>query len=179
MRSVIAVAMLLLASCAPQPAPIPSAQVETAQNVQHLPSGIGEISGEVKSWGATLRRWKVDGAGNVEHTSGEKVGANRDDIMIEVRRTRLSPAELASLRETVSRVKAVLAEPEQCDEMLTDGPYGTFRWYEGEKLMELPFSANCMKGRDYRLASAIFAADEIVDEAAKATQPVDRHPLAN
>jgi hypothetical protein len=132
----------------------------------------------VKSWGVTLRRWTMDEAGHVEHTSGLKVGGNRTDMVIEIRRLTLTPAQRAAVAEAVTKVESVLAEPEQCDERLTDGPYGTFSWDRGAQPNKLPFDGNCVRGRDYRLVSAIFAADAIVDDAAKATQPVERHPLA-
>ena len=131
----------------------------------------------VKSWGATLRDWKVDAAGHVEHVSGERPGANRMDIVIETRRLTLSRPQMRALAAAVTRVESILRKPEQCTERVTDGPYGSFRWDRGKGQQSLPFDGNCMKGRDYDLASAIFAADEIVDKAAKKVEPVERHPL--
>jgi hypothetical protein len=132
----------------------------------------------VKSWGATLRDWKVDAAGHVEHVSGERVGGDRTDIIIETRRLTLSAAQMQQLATAVGRVETILAQPEQCSQRLTDGPYGTFRWNRGSGEVALPFDGNCVEGRDYQLVSAIFAADAIVDEAAKAVEPVEKHPLA-
>jgi hypothetical protein len=165
MRSILCLAFLLSA-CAPASA-VTSTQA----------AGLKSVGGEVKSWGVTLRRWTVDEAGRVEHTSGEKVGGDRADVMIETRRLTLTKAQRAALVEAVGKVEAVLQTPEHCDEKLTDGPYGTFQWDRGSGVNKLPFDGNCVRGRDYDLVSAIFAADQIVDDAAKATQPVERHPL--
>ena len=165
MRSILCLAFLLSA-CAP-------AGAATSAR----PVALKSVGGEVKSWGATLRRWTVDEAGRVEHTSGEKVGADRTDVVIETRRLTLTKAQRAALAEAVGKVEAVLQTPAHCDEKLTDGPYGTFQWDRGSGVNKLPFDGNCVRGRDYDLVSAIFAADQIVDDAAKATQPVERHPL--
>jgi hypothetical protein len=165
MRLIVCFA-LLLAGCAPA-APVGSS----------APASLKSAAGEVKSWGATLRRWTVDEAGRVEHVSGEKVGGNRTDIMIETRRTTLSRAQQDELAAAIGKVEAVLHIPEHCDQMLTDGPYGTLQWDRGDGVNKLPFNGNCVRGRDYDLVSAIFAADQIVDDAAKATDPVERHPL--
>ena len=168
MRLIACLAVTMLTACASvpasQPAPAPATRLISA-------------GAEVKSWGATLRQWTIDSEGRVEHTSGEKVGANRNDIIIEVRRLTLSADGRQKLADAVQRVETVLATPEQCDEQLTDGPYGSFRWNSGRGEQTLKFDGNCMKGRDYELASAIFAADKIVDDAAKAVGPAERRPL--
>lgn len=165
MRSILCLAFLL------------SACAHVAPTGGPTPIALKSVGGEVKSWGATLRRWTVDGSGRVEHISGENVGGNRTDVVIETRRLTLTQAQRVALAQAVSKVEAVLETPEYCDEKLTDGPYGTFQWDRGNGVNKLPFDGNCVRGRDYDLVSAIFAADHIVDDAAKATQPVERHPL--
>ena len=136
MRSILCLAFLL------------SACVPVAQASSPAPLALKSVGGEVKSWGATLRRWTVDEAGRVEHTSGEKVGGNRTDVVIETRRLTLTSAQLAALAQAVTKVEAVLDTPEQCDEKLTDGPYGIFDWDRGAGLQKLPFDGNCVRGRD-------------------------------
>ena len=168
MRLLAGLACIALAACAT------SAREPVAPAAPALVSA----GATVKSWGATLRDWKVDAAGHVEHISGERVGADRTDMIIETRRLTLSPAQMQKLAAAVGRVETILQQPEHCDQKLTDGPYGTFRWNRGKGEQALPFDGNCVEGRDYQLVSAIFAADKIVDEAAKAVQPVERHPLA-
>jgi hypothetical protein len=118
----------------------------------------------------------VDEAGRVEHVSGGRVGVNPADLVLEVRRFVLPPAERIALAKAVEGVQAVLATPEHCDLKMTDGPYGSFRWSYGAKEEVLPFSANCVKGRDHELAEAIFAADGIVDDAAKAVAVTEKRP---
>lgn len=170
MRSIACLAFLL-AGCATAPAPVaptPPPPVPTLQSASFV----------VKSWGATLHQWTMDSTGRVEHTSGERVGGDRSDVMIEVRRLTLTAAQQAALADALAKVEAVVAEPENCEQQITDGPYGTVRWDRGGHPNEVPFSGNCVQGRDSRLVGAIFDADQIVDRAAKATQPVDRHPLA-
>jgi len=138
-----------------------------------------EVSVDVKSWGVTLRRWSVDSSGRVEHSSGEKVGAKQDPAVIEIRRAVLTPSQLAAVHAGLAQVESVLSRPEQCDLMMTDGAYGTVRWFEDDQRVELPFSANCVKGRDHELAVAIFAVDKIVDDAAMTTEPVERRAGSN
>ncbi len=136
-------------------------------------------SAEVKSWGATLRSWMIDEAGRVEHISGERPGVPPASVTIEVRRLTLSEADRARLAAAVEKVEAILPTPEQCDERMTDGAYGTFRWDKGAGAKELKLDANCVKGRDAELMGAVFEADKIVDDAAKAVAPAERRPLAN
>ena len=169
MRLIACLAATALSACASVSAspaePVPATSLVSA-------------GAEVKSWGATLRKWTVDSEGRVEHTSGEKVGANRADIVIEVRRLTLAAADRAKIADAIARVEAILATPEHCDERLTDGPYGNFSWNAGSGEQAIKFDGNCVKGRDYELTSAIFAADKVVDDAAKAVEPVERRPLA-
>ncbi|MFL6733085.1 MAG: hypothetical protein ACJ8EY_00120 [Sphingomicrobium sp.] len=141
---------------------------------QAAPAGapLNGVSVEVKSWGATLRKWSVDASGNVEHVKSEQIGSDRGHYNLLTRRLTLSPEQRSALNAAVVQVETQLALPEGCENMLTDGPYGTITWNRGTE-QKLPFSANCMKGRDYDLASAIFAADELVDDASLATQPVE------
>ena len=168
MRLLAGLAWMAVASCAtaPKEAAAPAAPA------------LVSAGATVKSWGATLREWKVDAAGHVEHVSGERVGANRTDVVIETRRLALSPEQMGELAAAVTRVETILQQPEQCSQQLTDGPYGTFRWDRGHGEQSLPYNGNCVQGRDYELVSAIFAADKVVDEAAKAVQPTESHPLA-
>lgn len=168
MRLFVALGSLCVFACAPAPA-------TEAARPQPKPQSVGA---EVKSWGVTLRNWAVDAEGRVEHSSGGRPGQPPADTVIEVRRLVLPAETRVKLDEAVQRVKAVLATPEHCDERLTDGPYGTFTWDEGAGQQQLKFDGNCVKGRDAELSEAIFAADKIVDDAAKATEPVDRHPAA-
>ena len=166
MRLFVALGALLVFACAPAPA------IDAAPAKPKLHS----VGAEVKSWGVTLRKWTVDADGRVEHSSGGRPGKAPADTVIEVRRQVLSAETRMKLDEAVQRVKSVLATPEHCDEQLTDGPYGTFTWDEGAGQQQLKFDGNCVKGRDAKLSEAIFAADEIVDDAAKGAEPVDRHP---
>ena len=131
----------------------------------------------MKSWGATLRDWKVDSVGNVEHVSGERAGADRTDVVIETRRLKLSAQQMRELATAVERVETIMKTPEHCSERLTDGPYGTFKWDSGAGVKSLPIDANCVRGRDYELVSAIFAADKVVDDAAKLVEPAERRTL--
>ena len=164
MRSIACFAFLLTA-CAtvPPTPPVPALQ---------------SASAAVRSWGVTLHEWNVDAAGHVEHKSGQKVGGDRTDVMIETRRFTLTAPQQTQLAAAVTRVESILATPEGCDERLTDGPYGTFTWDRGGKPNKLDFDGNCVRGRNYELVSAIFAADGLVDAIAKTLQPVERHPLA-
>lgn len=163
MRSIICLALLLTGCATVTPSPPPPSLVSA-----------GTV---VRSWGTTLHEWTVDASGRVEHTSGQKVGADRTDVMIETRRFSLTSPQRAQLAAAVTKVESILATPEGCDEYLTDGPYGTFRWNHGDKANELPFNGNCVRGRDYELVSAIFAADGIVHDLAKALPPTETHPL--
>jgi len=167
MRISAVIACAALASCAGVPT-----QAATPSQTPLKSAGA-----TVRSWGATLRDWKIDAAGHIEHRSGERVGGNRTDVVIETRRLTLSAGQMKALSDAVARVEAVLQQPEQCSQFVTDGPYGTFRWDRGDGEQALPFSGNCMEGRDYQLVSAIFAADKLVDDAAKAVEPAERHPL--
>ncbi|QIK79536.1 hypothetical protein G7077_12095 [Sphingomonas piscis] len=162
----IGLAALCLASCtaAPVADPPPSPA-----------SSIGEVSAEVNSWGVTLREWTVEGDGAVKHVSGLKVGVDPNGTMLETRRLRLTPEQLGEVRTAIASLKAALSEPEGCNEKRTDGPYGTFTWVQNGTRQAVRFSANCVAGRDSRVASAIFHADRIVDDAAKATEAVERH----
>jgi hypothetical protein len=168
MRKFIWVATAFLAACAPAPS-------STFQPAAPQPA-LKSAGAEVKSWGVTLRQWSVDQAGRVEHVSGGRVGVNPADLVLEVRRFELPAASRQALADAVMRVQAVLAAPEHCDLSMTDGPYGSFRWNYGEKEEVLPFSANCVKGRDHELAEAIFAADRIVDDAADTAPVVEKRP---
>jgi hypothetical protein len=168
MRWSVLFSTVFLLSCAPAPA---------ADQVQAAPK-LRSVGAEVKSWGVTLRSWTVDAAGHVEHSSGGRPGMQPSSITIEVRRFTLAPSKSAGLTAAVARVEAVLARPEHCDQKLTDGPYGTFSWDEGAGPQTLRFDGNCVNGRDAELAEAIFAADKIVDDAAKAVEPVERRPYA-
>lgn len=168
MRLFVALGTLAVFACAPAPA------IEAASAKPKLQS----VGAEVKSWGTTLRSWTVDADGRVEHSSGGRPGKAPAETVIEVRRLVLPASARLQLDEAVERVKSVLATPEHCDERLTDGPYGNFSWDEGAGQQQLKFDGNCVKGRDAELSEAIFAADKIVDDAAKATEPVDRHPAA-
>jgi len=166
MRLFVALGALLVFACAPVP------EIEAALAKPKLQS----VGAEVKSWGVMLRKWTVDAEGRVEHTSGGRPGQAPADTTIDVRRLVLPAASRVQLAEAIERVKAVLATPEHCDERLTDGPYGTFSWDEGAGAQQLKIDGNCVKGRDAQLSEAIFAVDKIVDDAAKATEPVERHP---
>jgi hypothetical protein len=167
MRFVLCLAGAILASCAQSPA------VEAESHAPRLQSA----GGELKSWGATLHHWTMDADGKVEHTSGERVGGNRTDVVIETRRFTLSPEQRLALDNAVQRVELIIGRPEGCENQMTDGPYGTLRWSKGGEESVLPFSGNCVKGRDYDLASAVMAADAIVDDIAKAVPAAERHPL--
>ena len=151
------------------------ATAQSSEPVRSEPK-LRSVGAEVKSWGVTLRSWSVDAEGRVEHLSGGKPGANPADVVIEVRRLVLPQGSRRELETRVEAVRTVLSAPEHCDQQMTDGAYGTFRWDEGAGEQKLPFSANCVKGRDANLAEAIFAADKIVDDAAKAVEPVERRP---
>ncbi len=166
MRLAAVLASVLLTSCASTP----------AEPAKAAAPAIAQVGAEVKSWGVTLRQWTVDASGNVEHSSGGGPGVDLSKVVVEVRRTKLSQAQLDAVRGAIGRVKTILAQPEHCDQMMTDGPYGNFRWSEGGKTQDLKFSANCVAGRDAHLATAIFDADEIVTKAARLTQPVERRP---
>ena len=168
MRLIACLAIVALSSCASVPAnpPVPEAP------------RLVSAAAEVKSWGATLRSWTVDEAGRVEHISGERPGLRPADVTIEIRRLTLSDAERARLAAAVEKVEAILPTPEQCDEQLTDGLYGSFRWDKGEGPKDIKLDANCVKGRDADLMGAVFAADQIVDDAAKAVEPAERRPLS-
>lgn len=167
MRSILCLAFLLT-GCATVSAPV----------APPPPPALVSAGASLKSWGATLHEWTMDAAGNVEHTSGQKVGRDRTDVTIETRRFTLTPAQQAQLAAAVTRVETVLATPEGCEEHLTDGPYGTFKWDRGGKPNKLDYDGNCVRGRDYELVSAIFAADGVVDDLAKTLKPTETHPLA-
>ena len=169
MRKFICLATLLLAACARAAPPVQPVASQPAPSLK-------SAGAEVKSWGVTLRQWSVDQAGRVEHISGGRVGVNPADLVLEVRRFELPAAERIALSKAVEGVQRVLATPEHCDLMMTDGPYGTFRWSFGAKEEVLPFSGNCVKGRDHELAEAIFATDGIVDDAAKAVAVTEKRP---
>ena len=166
MRKFVCLAAALVAGCAPV----------TASEPGPPPSALKSAGAEVKSWGVTLREWNMDAEGRVEHVSGGRVGVPPADITLEVRRFALSAANRQALADAAVRVQAVLAKPEHCDLMMTDGPYGQFRWNFGAKEEALPFSANCVKGRDHDLAEAVFAADRIVDDAAKSAPVAEKRP---
>ena len=172
MRLFACFALGLLASCAT--APTPAVDVSAAPTAPALVS----VGAEVKSWGVTLRQWAVNADGQVEFSSGGQPGKDPATVTIEVRRFALAASARRELAAVVQRVEQELAKPEQCDQSLTDGPYGKFRWDWGKGEQELPFSANCVKGRDAQLADAVFAADKIVEDAAKAVQPVEQHPAS-
>ncbi len=172
MRLLACFAIALLASCATAPAPV------TNEPAASPTPALSSVGAEVKSWGATLRQWTVDAGGQVEFSSGGQPGKDPATVTIEVRRFALSPADRAELARAVQKVEAALVRPEQCDQSLTDGPYGKFRWDWGKGQQELPFSANCIKGRDADLANAVFAADAIVLGASKAVDPVERKPAS-
>jgi hypothetical protein len=169
MRKFTCLATLLLAACAPAAAPVQPVAPQPAPELR-------SAGAEIKSWGLTLRQWSLDETGRVEHVSGGRVGVNPADLMLEVRRFELPAAERIALLKAVEGVQRVLATPEHCDLMMTDGPYGSFRWSFGAKEEVLPFSGNCVKGRDHELAEAIFAADGIVDDAAKAVAVTEKRP---
>ena len=166
MRKFVCLAAALLAACAPVAVSEPGPP----------PATLKSAGAEVKSWGVTLREWSMDAEGRVEHVSGGRVGVPPADIVLEVRRFSLSSTNRQALADAAVRVQAVLAQPEHCDLMMTDGPYGQFRWNLGAKEEVLPFSANCVKGRDHELAEAVFSADRIVDDAAKSAPVTDKRP---
>ena len=167
MRRLACIASVLLTACAATPAPIVAEPAAPA---------LVSVGAEVKSWGVTLRQWDVNADGQVEFTSGGRPGANPATVTIEVRRFALGRGARHDLSLAVHRVELELAKSEQCDQSVTDGPYGKFRWDWGKGQQELPFTANCVKGRDAALANAIFAADKIVEDAAMTVQPVERRP---
>ena len=167
MRLFACFALGLPAACAQTPAP-----TATRPAARQLVAA----GAEVKSWGVTLRQWSVNAGGQVEYTSGGRPGANPAAVAIEVRRFVLPPSSLQQLSVAVQRVEQEIAKLEQCDQSMTDGPYGKFRWNWGNGQQELPFTANCVKGRDAELAIAVFAVDKIVEDAAKGVQPVERRP---
>jgi hypothetical protein len=171
MRLLACFALGLLASCATAPPPVAREPAPAAPS-------LGSAGAEIKSWGVTLRQWTVNATGQVEFSSGGRPGVDPATVTIEVRRFKLSAEKRSELAAAVRKVEAALARPEQCDQSLTDGPYGKFRWDWGEGQHELPFSANCIKGRDAELANAVFAADAIVLDASAAVQPVERRPAS-
>ena len=166
MRKFVCLAAALVAACAPV----------TASEPGPPPSALKSAGAEVKSWGVTMREWSMDAEGRVEHVSGGQVGVPPAEITLEVRRFTLSPANRQALADAAIRVQVVLTRPEHCDLIRTDGPYGSFRWNFGAKEEVLPFSADCVEGRDHELAEAIFAADRIVDDAAKSAPVTEKRP---
>ncbi|GAA4757845.1 hypothetical protein GCM10023264_27540 [Sphingomonas daechungensis] len=166
MRSLIYLGSAFLVSCAPTPS------AESSSTPHKLQS----VAADVKSWGVTLRSWSVDADGRVEFSSGGQPGKDPANTTIEFRRLTLTPAAREELAAAVVRIREVLAQPEHCDLRRTDGPYGTFRWNDGSGEQSLPFDGNCEKGRDAELGAAVFAADRIVEDAAKAVAPVETRP---
>jgi hypothetical protein len=98
-------------------------------------------------------------------------------VTIETRRFTLSAKQRRAFEAAVDKVERVLARPPGCENQMTDAPYGSLRWVKGKEKIDVPFSGNCVKGRDFDLAVAIFAADAMIDKAAVALRPVERHRL--
>lgn len=131
----------------------------------------------MKSWGRLLHQWTMDANGRVEHIQNPEPFGDRAKQQLLVRRIVLTALQRQSLTAAVVAVQAKLAEPEACAMRMTDGPYGDLEWTAGGTPAKLPWNANCTEGRDAELSAAVRRADRIVDDAAKATAPVERRPV--
>ncbi len=186
-------ATLALAACASTAPPPP----ETAARPLPPPvattvasNQVDVISFRLKSWGATVHFWRVNGSGEVmwQEPEGDpfaRTGSDDPKPTIVTKRFQLGDSKRAALFALLPRAEAVRTLSDDCDRYIPDGPYGTFSWsYAGQPDRELKATASCMKGPQRDRSAVAFEADHIVSDAAKAApvtdgRDADDHPAGS
>jgi len=123
-----------------------------------------------QSWGAVTERWTLNGQSIVWEKPRE-VPYGGEKVTVDIKRFTLTPLQYALLISAVRSAQDVVRLPDECEQYIPDGPYGSLRWTAKSAKGELKFTASCMKGPNAEKANAGFAVGKIVSDAAAKVAP--------
>lgn len=166
--AVVAAAIFAAPACAVQPE-------QPAPPAPPPPPDWDMVSLEVKSWGAPVTSWRIlsNGAGSWTEAvvpEGEHPTHPHDQAWHELE---ADPASYIALENVLRKLPDPAPDPDECENFMTDAPYGVLRMTKGATTTEIAWNDGCMD-EDYRAFIAVLReADALIATRGKAA-PVSR-----
>lgn len=133
------------------------------------------ISFTMKSWGAPLTIWNIlpDGSGGFAEAVHEEGAPPIGPAPMAWHELPADAGHYAKLVAILERLPEEAPNAMECENFMTDAPYGTLRLTRGATTTEIAWNSGCMDD-DYRAFMSVLGdANNLVGEVGKA-QPVSR-----
>ena len=151
LRSIAVGATALLAACATAPAPTT------------VPAEWSEIGFAVKSWGRPMNSWTIrpDGSGIWVETVTEE-GASFQEYALAQHPFDAGPEGYRRVAEALAGLAQNAPTADRCRERVTDLPYGTVRFTQGNQTREIAFDNGCRDADYQAFIAKLYQADGLV-----------------
>ncbi len=167
---------LLLAAGAPTVAQVGKALVGTGPVEKGLaaqPSPIAAVSFRISSWGRPIDSWEVRADGSASHvTMVSDEGASFRTYRLEHREFTITPDDYARIAAMAEELPQPRPPRDDCDERMTDMPYGALALERGGAREEIAFDVGCRDEPYQAFVDQLHAMDELVTDWAKPHAPV-------
>lgn len=115
-----------------------------------------------KSWGKPVAEWRIAPSGEGWFKSTRQAGGFFDyDIL--TRRFSAGPDAYARLGALLGPAEGYVGRDLPCETRVTDAPYGTVTWGEGEAARQLRYDSGCMGAEAGGVMSALKAAEDFAE----------------
>ncbi|MCB2066160.1 MAG: hypothetical protein KDE15_05915 [Erythrobacter sp.] len=132
------------------------------------------IAFEVKSWGVPIVQWQFSPQyGGVWTEATHAEGAPFGDYTLEFHALEADVDRYIALERLMRTLPTPAPESDQCENFMTDQPYGTLRLTRGATTTEIAWNAGCMDDHYVAFMAPLREADQLVRSWGEAV-PVTR-----
>lgn len=122
-----------------------------------------QIAFEIKSWGAPVRQWQYTPDYGGSWVSTKRKEGTDPQVWTRSYHTIEADADrFAALQRIVERMPEPAPDTSNCQDIMTDQPYGTIRMKRGATTVEVAFDASCLDDDYVAFLDILRDADRLV-----------------